>query len=277
MSGYVRGQRSFVTFFLINIQGAYFLKKLLIRTIKDYVKNYRRINNTKTDWDEPLVAFASSLDPLFLELKKVVNISHNLPTDLMEYAQMVISYFIPFHKKIAIDNKKGEIASEGWALAYIETNKLITDLNEYIAYEIAKADYKSVVLPPTHNFDQVRLISDWSHKHIGYIAGLGKFGLHQMLITDKGCCGRLGSMITNIKIEPTKRPTKEYCLYKYNKSCGECVKNCINGALQIDNFDKHRCYEKTLLNAEIYKEKGLADVCGKCISVVPCSFTNPVT
>ena len=267
---------SFVTFFFINIQGANFLRKLLIRAIKDYVKNYRRINNTKTDWNEPLVAFASAVDSLFLELKKVVSISHNLPTDLMEDAQTVISYFIPFQKEIVTGNKKGEISSEGWVLAYIETNKLIIDLNEYIASEIAKAGYQSVVLPPTHNFYQVNLISDWSHKHIGYIAGLGKFGLHQMLITDKGCCGRLGSMITNLKVEPTKRPIEEYCLYKYNKSCGECVKKCINDALQIDNFDKHRCYEKTLLSAEIYKEKGLADVCGKCISVVPCSFTNPV-
>ncbi|MHC2995555.1 MAG: epoxyqueuosine reductase [Candidatus Atribacteria bacterium] len=252
------------------------MKKLLIRAIKDYVKNYRRINNTKNDWNEPLVAFASVMDPLFFELKKVVNISHNLPTDLMEDAQTVISYFISFQKEIVTGNTKGKIASEGWVLAYIETNKLIIDLNEYIAGQIAKADYKSVVLPPTHNFDKVRLVSDWSHKHIGYIAGLGKFGLHQMLISDRGCCGRLGSMITNLKLEPTKRPIEEYCLNKHNKSCGECVKKCINGALQIDNFDKYRCYEKTLLNAEIYKEKGLADVCGKCISVVPCSFTNPV-
>ena len=244
--------------------------------IKDYVKNYRRINNTKTDWGEPLVAFASSMDPLFLELKKVVSISHNLPTDLMEDAQTVISYFIPFQKEIVTGNTKGEIASEEWALAYIETNKLIIDLNEYIASEIAKAGYQSVVLPPTHNFYQVNLISDWSHKHIGYIAGLGKFGLHQMLITNKGCCGRLGSMITNLKLETTRRPIEEYCLYKYNKSCCKCVKRCINGALQIDNFDKHRCYEHTLLNAEVHKEKGLADVCGKCVSVVPCSFTNPV-
>ena len=129
------------------------MKKLLIRAIKDYVKSYQRINNIKTDWDEPLVAFASSMDPLFLELKKVVSISHNLPTDLMEDAQTVISYFIPFQKEIATGNKKGEIASEGWVLAYIETNKLIIDLNEYITGQIAKASYQSVVLPPTHNFD----------------------------------------------------------------------------------------------------------------------------
>jgi hypothetical protein len=50
---------------------------------------------------------------------------------------------------------------------------------------LEKSDFRSVILPPTHNFDEKKLISDWSHKHIGFIAGLGKFGLHQMLITKK--------------------------------------------------------------------------------------------
>ena len=49
------------------------------------------------------------------------------------------------------------------------------------------------------------LISDWSHRHVAVIAGLGKFGLNNMLITDNGCCGRVGSFITDLKIEPTKR------------------------------------------------------------------------
>jgi hypothetical protein len=31
-----------------------------------------------------------------------------------------------------------------------------------------------------------------------------------------------------------------------------------------------------LENAKTYENEGLADVCGKCICVVPCSFSNPV-
>ena len=56
----------------------------------------------------------------------------------------------------------------------------------------------------THNFDEAKLVSYWSQKHVAYMAGLGKFGLHHMIITEKGCCGRLGSIVTNAKISRPK-------------------------------------------------------------------------
>jgi len=46
--------------------------------------------------------------------------------------------------------------------------------------------------------------------------------------------------------------------------------------LTEDGYDRHKCYALLLENAEIYKAHGLADVCGKCSSVVPCSYLNPV-
>jgi epoxyqueuosine reductase QueG len=244
--------------------------------IKEFVGTYKTKNKTKTDWEEPLIAYASAHDPLFLELKTVISETHSLPTELLKKAETVISYFIPFKKIIALSNVNGQNCSEEWAVAYIETNKLITDLNKFLSKELEKQKFKSMILPPTHNFDETELISDWSHKHVAFIAGLGNFGSHQMLITERGCCGRLGSLITNAKIRPTKRPQKEFCLYKHNETCKQCVGNCIFDALKIDSFDRYRCYEVCLSNADLFSELGLADVCGKCVTVVPCSFNNPV-
>ena len=244
--------------------------------IKKIVKNYRTENRTITDWDEPLVAFADANDPVFFELKTVVSESHNLPTDLLKDAETVISYFIPFKREIVLSNVDGRNCSKEWAIAYIETNELILDLNLCLSEELEKSDFESFVLPPTHNFDEKKLISDWSHKHIAFIAGLGKFGLHQMLITEKGCCGRLGSLITNAVIEPTKIRDREFCLYRYEKTCRKCVEKCVFGALRVDSFDRHKCYEICLSNAKLYSKLGSADVCGKCICAVPCSFNNPV-
>jgi len=244
--------------------------------IKEFVRTYKIRNKTKTDWEEPLIAFANAHDFLFLKLKTVISEKHSLPTELLKDAETVFSYFVPFKKEIALSNIKGENCSKEWAIAYIETNKLIVDLNEFLSKELEKQNFKSVILPPTHNFDETKLISDWSHKHIAFIAGLGKFGLHQMLITERGCCGRLGSLVTSAKIEPTKRPQKEFCLYKYDKTCKKCVENCIFDALKIDAFDRFRCYRVCLSNAELFSELGLADVCGKCVSVGPCSFNDPV-
>lgn len=252
------------------------MKSLITNAIRNFVKNYRVSHKTKTDWEDPLIAFADAQDPLFLELKDAVSISHKVPADFMEDARTVVAYFIPFKEEIAHINERSETVSEEWAQAYIETNKMINDINEHLYSTLAELNYRSTILPPTHIFDKQKLISNWSHKHIGYIAGLGKFGLHQMLITERGCCGRLGSIVTNVRIIPTRRPDREFCLYRYNKSCKECVKKCITGAITIDDFDKKKCYEKLLFNAAIYSEVELADVCGKCICVVPCSFANPV-
>lgn len=244
--------------------------------IREFVGTYKSKNKTKTEWEEPIIAFASAHDPLFVKLKTVISESHSLPTELLREAETVISYFIPFKKAIPLSNVNGQTCSEEWAIAYIETNKLISDLNEYLSEELEKQKFKSIILPPTHNFDETQLISDWSHKHVAFVAGLGTFGVHQMLITERGCCGRLGSLVTSAKIDPTKRSEKEFCLYKHNETCKQCVGNCIFGALKIDSFDRHRCYEVCLSNADLYSEFGLADVCGKCVSVVPCSFNNPV-
>ncbi len=244
------------------------------RQISNYIKEYQQ--KTETKWKEPLIAFADAKDNLFKELKTAVSPTHNLPTDFLEDAKSVICYFLPFKEEIAKSNQEGVYASSMWAKAYIQTNKLIIDLNNYISEQLKKLGFKSVILPPTHNFDEKRLISDWSHKHVAFIAGLGKFGLHNLLITDAGCCGRLGSIITDAPLTPTPRPKTEFCLYKYNKSCTACVKNCKFDALFIERYDRQKCYSICLKNADFHKNIGFADVCGKCCCITPCSLKNPV-
>ncbi len=252
---------------------------LMKNQIKDFVAKYivsYRENYCTTDfWGEPIIAYADANDHLFNELKHIISPTHLVPTELLPGSKTVIAYFIPFNNPVAASNVAGEMSSAQWANAYIETNQLIISINEALAQELKKQGYQSAILPPTHNFDENTLISDWSHKHVGYIAGLGTFGLHQMLITEKGCCGRLGSIVTDVIIEPTPRPAQEYCLYKHNKSCKSCVARCLSGALNTEAFDRHRCYEILLQNHRYHGRKELADVCGKCAGIVPCSFRRP--
>ena len=226
-------------------------------------------------WDEPVISFADARDPLFLKLKKAVDPSHLLPQDLLKGARSVICYFIPFKKEVVLSNEKGRSASRLWAIAYIETNKLISELNVHISQMLKKEGFRAEPIPPTHNFDTEKLISRWSHKHVAYIGGLGKFGLHRMLITEKGASGRIGTVVTDAPFEPTKRKEKEFCLYKNGIECKKCIEKCIFGALREDVFDRKKCYKVCLSNARIYADIGFADVCGKCVSNVPCSFKNP--
>ncbi|WP_461612029.1 epoxyqueuosine reductase [Clostridium sp. Marseille-QA1073] len=244
--------------------------------IKQFVEHYSEMRDVETKWKEPLVAYADAMDEMFYNLKDAVSPSHAIPQDFLPEAKTVVAYFIPFDEVVVESNIEGKESSKVWAKAYVETNQLILDLNTFIKNELQKLGYKSNIMPATHNFDNEKLISDWSHRHVAFIAGLGKFGLNNMLITDKGCCGRVGSFITDLKIEPTKRKNEENCLYKHMNVCKKCVDRCVNNALKVDYFDIHKCYEMCLHNDKIHSDIGLSDVCGKCLVNVPCSKTNPV-
>ncbi|HNX60797.1 MAG TPA: epoxyqueuosine reductase, partial [Spirochaetota bacterium] len=136
--------------------------------------------------------------------------------------------------------------------------------------------YRTGKIPATHNFDKVKLISRWSHRHIAHLAGLGTFGINNMLITESGCCGRFGSIITDCPVTiGEKQPVADKCLYKAAGKCGVCVRKCVNGALRFDGFDRHKCYESCLANEELHRSIGKADVCGKCTVGLPCSLSDP--
>ena len=252
------------------------MKEEIESWIKHFVCEFQKKSDILTEWKIPIIGYANADDILFLKLKEVISESHCHPKELLGNANTVIVYFIPFKEQIVRSNQVSKVSSKEWAYAYVETNNLIAELNAFLEKNLKLKGFDARAMPATHNFNEKELSSDWSHKHVGYIAGLGDFGLHQMLITDKGCCGRLGSIITSATIEPTKRCQKKYCLYHYNQSCVTCVEKCIFNALKKETFDRQKCYEICLQNAQLYAELGLVDVCGKCVSVVPCSFKNPV-
>ncbi len=252
------------------------MKQAVIDAIQLATAEAGREPQVATAWKTPIVGFADAGDPLFSRLKRVVRDSHSLPGDLLPGARTVIAYFLPFDKAIARSNHRGAFSSEAWAVAYIETNRLIAEINERLNRLLEAQGFTGTSLPATHNFDEAQLMSDWSHKHVAYIAGIGSFGRHHMLITDQGCCGRLGSVVTDAAIPATGRSDRERCLFKHDGSCAKCESRCPVEALGDAPFRRHACYERLLENARRHECHGLADVCGKCAAIVPCSFVDPV-
>ena len=251
------------------------------QAIKGVIKSVVEVHNAGEQggfrrWRDPLVSFASASDPLIPELKKWVDIKHLMPADLLPEAATVICWYLPFNPEIPRSNRGAHPASPEWAETYIKTNKLIAGINQKLEDFLAEEGFKCAKTPATHNFDPKELISCWSHRHLAYIAGLGTFGLNNMLITEKGTAGRFGSCVTNLELEPGRRPEIEYCLYKANGSCGACVKNCVNGALSYEGYDRFKCYEVCLENNEFHKMESDTDVCGKCVAGMPCADKNPV-
>jgi epoxyqueuosine reductase QueG len=240
-----------------------------------FVQQHAEERKTETRWGPPLVSFASAADPLFSRLREVVSPTHGMPADLLLGARTVVALFIPFERWVARSNIPGSAASREWAVAYIETNRLVAAVGACLAGLLEERGFAVALTPATHNFDEDRLVSDWSHRHVAYVAGLGTFGLNNMLITAAGCCGRLGSFVTSAPVEPDPRPAAEACLHKRGFPCRRCVTRCVNEALFVDRFDRFRCYSKCLENGRLFEHLGKADVCGKCVVGLPCSFTVP--
>ena len=251
------------------------MKGTIISAIQDFVAEYQHQEHVRSKWGVPLVGFADANDQRFQELKEVVSPTHAGPQDILAGARTVVAFFIPFPKSLTATNIKEKMSSKEWAITYIETNELIARLSEHLQQFFAKLGASSCTIPATHNWDQERLISNWSHRHIAYIAGLGNFGLNNMLITEKGCCGRVGSFVTTFPVAADTPSQSPACLYKLDGSCRKCVRKCVNEALTDDSFDRFRCYAMLLQNVDAHSDVGYADVCGKCLVAVPCSHCDP--
>ena len=252
-------------------------QKHFISEIVQFVRGYAEKVPSVTKWKKPLVGFASADDPLFLKLKEVVRPSHELPRELLPSARTVVAFFIPFENTLQKENNQaGFYPARSWAVAYTETNRLIKEVNEHLKNLLEAEGCRAVYAPPTHNYDPAVLMSDWSHRHIAFIAGLGRFGLNRWLITEKGCCGRFGSLVTEAAFPPTRRPEQEFCLHFSGSECSACVENCIYDALFIDRFDRHACNRHLERNQGYFTDFETSDVCGKCGCGLPCSTRNPM-
>ena len=236
---------------------------------------YKEKSGCTTSWKTPVVGIADASDEKFPLLKEIIHPEHALPQDIVPGARSVLVYFVPFSEEIVKSNVSGEESSREWDLACIHTNQLLIELNRNLHEKLTGLGYQASVLPPTEE----KLVSNWSHKSVAYIAGIGKFGLNQVLITEKGCCGRIGSVITDMPLQPTPFQEEEYCLYYKKEKCRACIKRCPNQAFSLQ--EGKITYDRYLCNQQIYDKvvpvypEGTGDSCGKCMSGVPCSCGIP--
>jgi len=146
---------------------------------------------------------------------------------------------------------------------------LINEISEEMIRYLKDRGIEAATVKATHTFDEKTLKSGWSHRSAAYISGLGRFGVNRMLITPVGCAGRYGTVIMSQEVPADKRMAEELCTYYKNGKCLECIKACPANALDINGFDKFKCYDNLLENAKEFADIGFCDVCGKCISFCP--------
>jgi epoxyqueuosine reductase len=105
----------------------------------------------------------------------------------------------------------------------------------------------------------------FSHRHAAFLAGLGTFGINNMLLTEKfGPRVRFVSIFTSADLPPDPLIKKSLC-----KKCMECVNICPVKAFGGKEYpegltDKKACAERS---EALYKKH--ISPCGFCIKVCP--------
>lgn len=225
-------------------------------------------------YDIPLTGAARAEDPLFFKLREpeVVGEHHMLPADWLPGARTVLSYFLPYSWDIREANRTPGLPAKKWLYGRIEGEAVNNALRTYLVEELAGEGHRALAPPQDPRYKVQDRRSNWSERHAAYIAGLGTFGLSKSLITEKGCAGRYGSIITDAEIQATPRAYQG--VYDYCSYCYSCIQRCPAEAIREEGKDIPVCSQ--YLDREIKPRFVPRYGCGKCQTAVPCEDRIPV-
>lgn len=238
-------------------------------------------------WDMPLFGISSARDPLYEELKKpeVIGPWFLPPEAWLPEARSVLSFFLPFSQPVRQSNRAdARLPSAEWLHGRYEGQALLFGLCRHLAAALEADGWKAVVPSLDPRFATVETpgthpafppdaadTSNWSERHAAYISGLGTFGLSKGLITQRGICGRFGSLVTDAPFPVTPRPYTG--LYDYCTRCGACVRRCPVEAISLERGKLHPpCRDYVAWTEREYAPRY---GCGKCQVAVPCASKRP--
>ncbi|QXE89762.1 epoxyqueuosine reductase [Geomonas subterranea] len=243
---------------------------------------------------EPLIGFAAADDPLFTQYKAVIGSFHLTPTELAReetppwQPATVICWALPISEETRRGNRaETTYPSRAWALTREHGEAFNAALRRQVVRFLVDAGHHAFA-PQLHPAwreypdSPVGIASSWSERHAAYAAGLGTFSLNDALITPRGIAHRLGSVVTDLAIEPSKRPWSDHrsnCLWYREGSCGACIGRCPVGALSREGHDKGICrgYVYGAVPAAVGERYGVhCTGCGLCQTKVPCEDRIPV-
>ena len=263
-------------------------------------------------FDAPLVGVADGDDELFAAFRDVVSSRHLMPRETLrrhspEGADLsevrVIVWVLPFAEEVRWSNRGADGPSRLYSLARNNGGALNHQVRSRLSDILHARGWAAVAPVLTDGYDAFRspahtLTSTWSERHAAHAAGLGQFGLSGCLITPLGSNVRLGSVVTNLPLEPTPRAYAGHrapCLELKGEGCGRCIERCPVGAISVSGIDKSKCYEfrgavrdrhlkayssaMNMLPAPVVKggerENGYSLGCALCQCGVPCEGCIP--
>ncbi len=223
-------------------------------------------------FDGPLIGVASVDDPLFerLKLPEMVGFQHLSPGDWLAGSKSVISYFLPFTAEVRMSNRSAGFPSQEWLFGRIEGQNFIAALSRMLEDYLRQAGHLAITPALDNRFQVISRRSNWSERHVAFIAGLGTLSLNRSLITQRGSAGRIGSVLTDLVLPVTCREYED--IGEYCNLCGACIRRCPPQAINKSGKDHDLCDQYL---AEMLKKYSPRYGCGKCQTAVPCEDRIP--
>lgn len=229
------------------------------------------------DLTEDLREYAKVLEIDFISFCSVEGFGwtpeNRRPNVYLEDAQSIIS--IGYKLNYApIQNLPGSRSS--YMLEHDYANRHLDQVSHKIARFLEKRGFNAIGFDAGAGFygkagkAPGRIAGDLSHKHAAVAAGLGKFGLNNLVLSPQwGPRIRLTTMITSAQLEYSVAPPENPCL---TGECEKCVEICPVRALngwegEYDPergwaMDKRKCYDYIFTTLKGQR-------CGLCIKACP--------
>jgi epoxyqueuosine reductase QueG len=141
-----------------------------------------------------------------------------------------------------------------------------------LAWEVSRfledLGYPALAIPASLPYDKSREFGDMSHKHVAVAAGLGTFGLNNLVLTPEyGPYIRFVTVITDAPLRSDKPLTVDICL---GEKCLKCVKACPPKALENATYNANEGWRMNKEKCHDYMHIiSSGDVCGLCIKACP--------
>jgi hypothetical protein len=278
-----------------------------IRTIKDIVRTHHE-NSMEYPFygerivEEPMVAFVRGDDPLFAEFKRIIGPHHLTPWEILRWQAennnvptpdpadiSVVSFILPLARQTVDDNAAMKRwPAERWAQTRLLGEGFIPILireitNVLMNQGVLAVDPAFTRIFKKKEYPHIGWASTWSQRHIAYAAGLGTFGAHDFLITEKGCANIIGSFLVNLRLQPNLQRNDDIyanCLHHQGIKCLRCAAKCPVSAILCDGgntIKKKKCSQH--LSRSLWHCNSKYHIfiygCGLCSCGVPCSLSIP--
>lgn len=215
---------------------------------------------------------------------EVVGPHHTMPQDWLPGAKTVISFFLPYERRIVEANKVDALEpAVEWLYARVDGQRFLLALGTMVCEKLRAEGYNAVApytedgyimqtspyaAPGTEHVPPYN--TNWSERHVGVVSGLGTFGKSTNFISRIGCAGRLISIITDWEPEadvPDYTDWLGYC-----NDCGACIRRCPAQAHFPDRHGKDHAQCSAYIGKVCAKYEHRYG-CGKCQSGIPCEYT----